>query len=189
MRPIILRSLGAAALSLALPGFSAVASAWEMAGTKQITLRTRDGGTLRVGTVTFKPQGPGATFSLELDLTQFRDHFLSMREFKCLEGPELQCYIPYPYSNPKTVSANDLSWLEHSLMFFFKSPTDYGAKLSNGIYYAMRMTDEGITGSPQAVDLNDIASPPADLGTPPLAAAERTEMTPGSRWIEALDIR
>lgn len=103
------------------------AEAWDMMGTKRIELRTRDGDIIPVGSVTFKPDGQGSRFKLALDLIDFRDHFLSMRDFKCVEGPELQCYVPYPYKNPTTVTRADLSWLEHSLIFFFKAPTDYGS--------------------------------------------------------------
>lgn len=165
------------------------AEAWDMMGTKRIELRTRDGDIIPVGSVTFEPDGPGSRFKLALDLTDFRDHFLSMREFKCVEGPELQCYVPYPYKNPATVTRADLSWLEHSLIFFFKAPTDYGAKLANGLYYTMRVTDAGIVGTPQSVDLNEIAAPPGNLDVPPLGPESRSDIEPRARWIEGLFIR
>ncbi|WP_233386509.1 hypothetical protein [Methylobacterium sp. C25] len=164
------------------------ASAWDMQGKKQVELRTRDGATIPIGTVTFKPDGEKTKFALALDLKDFRDHFLSMREFKCLEGPELQCHVPYPYGNPRTVSGSDLSWLEHSLIFFFKAPADYGAKLSNGLYYAMKLTDAGIIGTPKSVDLNDIAAPPNEPNTPPFGPDARTDIEPRTRWIETLII-
>ena len=187
-----------AASALATPG---AAAAWEMSGTKQITLRTKAGETIPIGTVTFASRAdetsdgqaegtPGGTrFAVDLDLKPFRDFFLSMREFKCLEGPELQCYVPYPYATPKTADAKNLAWLEHSLIFFYKAPADYGAKLANGLYYAMTIGEDGIVGTPQSIDLNAIAAPPDDLSIPPFGEPERSEVTPGSRWIESLRIR
>lgn len=187
-----LRSFGAVLLSSAVMlGVVGSAKAWELelAGTKRVELRTRDGATIPIGTVTFTP-GPDTTrFALYLDRAKFKDFFLSMREFKCIEGPEVQCYVPYPYANPGLVTGGDLTWLEHALLFMFKTPADYGAKLSNGLYYALRPTDEGLVGTPQAIDLNDIAAPPQDAAIPPFDAATRTEILPDTRWIEALVIR
>lgn len=176
--------LGTALLSVMSP-----AEAWEMAGTKRVELRTRDGAIIPIGTVTFTP-GPDATrFALDLDRAKFKDFFLSMREFKCIEGPEVACHVPYPYPNPHTVTPGDLTWLEHDLIFFYKTPTDYGAKLSNGLYYALRRTDDGLVGTPQAIDLNDIAAPPQDPASAPFDPSARTEIPPGARWIEALIVR
>ena len=53
-----------------------------------------------------------------------------------------------PYPNRGTVSADDLAWLEHSLLFLFKAPRDFGARLWNGLYYRMTLTDAGIVGTP-----------------------------------------
>lgn len=176
--------LGTALLSVMSP-----AEAWEMAGTKRVELRTRDGAIIPIGTVTFTPGLDATRFALDLDRAKFKDFFLSMREFKCIEGLEVQCYVPYPYANPGLVKGGDLTWLEHALLFMFKTPADYGAKLSNGLYYALRPTDEGLVGTPQAIDLNDIAAPPQDAAIPPFDAAARTEILPDTRWIEALVIR
>ncbi len=189
MHPTLASKLVGFALAATLGLWPAAAFAWELAGTKQITLRTRDGATLPIGTVTFTPNDAGATFKLALDQKDFHDFFLSMREFKCLEGPELQCYVPYPYANPGRVKPGDLAWLEHSLIFFYKAPADYGAKLSNGLYYSLQLTDAGLIGTPYAIDLNDIAAPPSDPSTPPFDAAARNEIEPKGRWIEALIIR
>lgn len=183
-------TLGLAAILLAWPvAWPGLALSWDLDGTKRIAVRTRDGETIPIGTVTFRPQGDRIGFALDLDHSQFKDFFLSMREFKCLEGAEIHCHVPYPYPNPRSVTPGDLSWLEHSLMFLFNLRTDFGAKLTNGLYYAMRVTDEGIVGTPQAIDLNAIAAPPKDASVVPFTPEERSEVTPGSRWIEALTIR
>lgn len=179
-------------LPLALGLLSAAGSsfAWEMTGTKEVAVHTRDGRDIAIGTVSFRPQGERTGFELHLDEAKFKDFFLSMKEFKCLEGAdEIQCHTPYPYANPATITAADLSWLEHALLFLYKAPTDFGARLWNGLYYRMRITEQGIVGTPQAIDLNLISAPPADPSLPPFGPAERSEIAPGSRWIETLTIR
>jgi hypothetical protein len=70
--------------------------------------------------------------------------------------------VPYPYPNSATVSPDNLRWLEHSLLFFYKTPRDFGARLSNGLYYQMQITEQGIVGTPQAIDLVQMGAPPAD---------------------------
>ena len=181
-----LLALALSAAVLAMPGF---ASAWEMNGTKTLTAHTRDGEGIKIGTVTFQPRGERTHFSLELDHRSFKDFFLSMREFKCLEGQEeIQCHVPYPYPNPATISPKDFAWLEHALLFLYKVPSDFGAKLWNGLYYRMTLTEKGLIGIPEAVDLNLISAPPANADIAPFRAADRTEIAPGSRWISQISI-
>lgn len=158
------------------------AYAWDMAGAKTLSLLTRDGQTVDIGTIDFTPQGDHTDFDIHMNFAKFKDFFLSMREFKCLDGPEeVQCKVPYPYKHPNTVTPTDLRWLEHSLLFFFKSPTEFGAKLWNGLYYQMRLTPDGIVGTPLLVDLNQISAPPADLATPPYKTEDLIEIAPGAR--------
>lgn len=186
----LLRRLAALALAGALFTGAGSASAWDMAGTKEVALHTRDGKTIPIGTITFLPQGERIGFVLHLDHGRFKDFFLSMKEFKCLEGPdEIQCHVPYPYANPATVTANDLRWLEHALMFLYKVPTEFGARLWNGLYYRMAVTEQGIVGTPQAIDLSLIFAPPADPSIPPFGPTERSDIDPGRRWISSLSIR
>ena len=112
-----------------------------------------------------------------------------MKEFKCLEGAgEVLCHVPYPYAQPGTVTPTDLAWLEHSLLFLFKLPNEFGAKLWNGLYFQLQMTDEGLVGTPQAIDLNLISAPPADLTKPPYRPALRDDIAPGARWAARLTI-
>lgn len=165
-------------------------AAWELAGTRTIALHTRDGQAIPIGMVSFHPQGERIGFELTLDPAPFKDFFLSMREFKCVEGSEeIHCHVPYPYPSPASVTRDDLAWLEHALLFLYKTPDEFGARLWNGLYYRMAITDEGIVGTAEAVDLNLIAAPPADASVAPFGAAERSEITPGSRWIDRLTIR
>lgn len=169
----------------------APAMAWELSGTKTISAVTRDQQIIPIGTVDFKPLGNGrSSIALTVDHTRFKDHFLSMKEFKCLESPdEVLCHVPYPYQNPATVGDKDYAWLEHKLLFLFKQPRDFGAKLWNGLYYRLEPDAEGLVGYPQAVDLNLISAPPDDLLTPPYNKSLRDDVAPGSHWIARLVVR
>lgn len=93
-----------------------------------------------------------------------------------------------PYPNPGTITRNDLRWLEHSLLFLYKQPKDFGARLWNGLYYKMTLGEKGIVGMPQAVDLVQIGAPPADTSIPPYGPGDRSDITPDSRWIRSLSI-
>ncbi len=177
----------AAALTLAA---AAPAFGWELAGDKEVVLHGRDGSSVRIARVHFEPAGDSVRFELQMDHARFKDFFLSMKEFKCLEtSGEIQCHVPYPYANPATVRREDLRWLEHSLLFLFKSPKDFGAKLWNGIYYRLEDDGEGLVGTPYAVDLNLIGAPPADPDQPPYSVDENPEYPEGSRWFGRLTIR
>jgi hypothetical protein len=179
-------------VALALLGaWAPQVQAWELTGRKALSALTRDQQVLHLGHVDFTPQADGRTaFTLAVDHQRFVDHFLSMKEFKCLQGPdEVLCHVPYPYKNPGTVSSTDFAWLEHQLLFLFKQPRDFGAKLWNGLYFRLAPDGEGLVGLPQAVDLNLISAPPDDLLTPPYHAIQRADVAHGSHWIERLLIR
>jgi hypothetical protein len=172
----------------------AMAAAWDFTGTKQIVAVTRDGERLPLGRVSFEPRGEGqATFRVVMDTPRFTDHFLSMREFKCLEGPrELVCHVPYPHAQPGVIGTagkpGDLAWLEHNLMFFFKAPADFGARLWNGLYFQLSRSEQGLVGTPQSIDLNRIGAPPARADQAPFGPALRDPVPAGVRWIESLRI-
>lgn len=168
----------------------APASAWELAGRKTVALHTRDGQVLTLGTVTFQPKDGGLTgFVLAVDHAGFKDYFLSMKEFKCLDGQgEVFCHVPCPYRQPGTVTATDFAWLEHGLLFMFKRSGEFGAQLWNGVYFHLRAGERGLVGTPQAVDLNFIGAPPADLSTPPYRPALRSEIAAGTRWATHITI-
>ncbi|HMN92272.1 MAG TPA: hypothetical protein PKC60_03485 [Hydrogenophaga sp.] len=172
-------SLGAAAAQPALPE-----------GEKSLIAVTLDGQRTRIGTVAFGAANAGrASFRVRMDHAVMQDHFLSMREFKCLPATqEITCFVPYPYPHPGTVSASDFSWLEHNLLFFFKQPADFGAKLWNGVIFKFSLTPSGLVGTPQAVDLNRIGVPPERPDEPPYGRFDRDDFTPGARWVQELRI-
>jgi hypothetical protein len=167
------------------------AQAMDWSGEKSLIAQTRDGASTRIGSVVFEPAPePGRTaFRVKMDNAVLRDYFLSMREFKCLAAEaEVSCYVPYPYAQPGTIAPGDLAWLEHSLLFLYKQPRDFGAKLWNGMIFKLSPTEKGFVGQPQAVDLNRISAPPDDLTTPPYGKFDRDDFAPGARWVVELRI-
>jgi hypothetical protein len=177
------------ALAVGLLAAGTTAQANGLTGSKTIALHSRDGQVMPIGAVSFEPQGEKTSFTVKMDPLKLKDFFLSMREFKCAEGAgEIQCYVPYPYAQPGTISAHDFSWLEHALLFFYKQPSDFGAKLWNGVYYRLKHTDKGFVGEPQAVDMGLIGVPPENLNVPPFSPSERSEMAPGARWFNKITI-
>lgn len=181
--------LGLASLT-GLSSPAARAQAFELNGQKALLAVTKDGQRTRIGSVLFAPAPAGRTaFRVQMDHAVMRDYFLSMREFKCLPAAaEVSCFVPYPYRQPGTIGPNDLAWLEHSLLFLYKQPTDFGAKLWNGVIFQLALTPTGIVGKPQAVDLNAISAPPEQLDTPPYGPQDRTDFAPGARWVQELRI-
>ncbi len=190
--------MAAAALAVANPSVSPGSSpsthpSLPLQGTHRITLHGSDGQQVLIGHVTFTPAAPAAPglvhFAVKLDHSRFTDHFLSMREMKCLPGgTEILCHIPYPYTQPGTVSDAQFAWLEHALLFMFKKPSDFGAKLWNGVYFQLRRSEHGLVGRPQAVDLNHIAAPPARQDQAPFKPALRDDMPESARWFHRLTI-
>ncbi len=173
-------------------------------GERALIVQTRDGATTRIGSVFFSaaperaplpsaaqtPPGDGPlAFRIQMDHAVLKDYFLSMREFKCLPAEvEVTCFVPYPYAHPGTIASGDLGWLEHNLLFLYKRPRDFGAKLWNGMIFKLSLTDKGFVGQPQAVDLNRISAPPEDLGVQPYGPLDRDDFAPDARWITELRI-
>ena len=138
-----------------------------------------DGTERRVGTARFGAGVTGAdgetrhAVAVEMDGEGFEDHFLSMRPFRCLEGPkEWFCHLPYPYELHATVSADDLTDLEYALLFIRKTPREFGIDAWNGVYYRLDPPVAGeIRGALLEGDLNVLAEPP-EAGTRPIDLAE-----------------
>ncbi len=173
--------------ALAMPAYAA----FLFDGKKTVYAVSADGARTPVAVLHFeKTDKPDeARFKLDLEVEKFIDFFLSMREFKCLPNEkEITCYVPYPYEQPGTVRADDLRWLEHSLLFFYKTPAEFGANLWNGLYFELKAEGDALVGTPRAVDLNEISAPPADLSIPPYSEELRHEIPAGARWIRQLVI-
>lgn len=182
--------LGRVLLTAALVAPPCASADVPLEGARRIVLHARDGTSVPIGSVSFAPRPDGrSAFALTLDRSRFVDHFLSMREFKCVPWPsEILCHVPYPYANPAHVTRDDPAWLEHALLFMFKRPDEFGAKLWNGVVFKLRPHANGFEGSPQAVDLNRIAAPAANPDIPPFKPAWRDDMAAGARWFGRLTI-
>lgn len=178
------------ALALVLLLCGSGVHAFEFEGEKTLVAVTRDGARTAIGRVVFTPVAGGTSaFKVQMDHAVMRDHFLSMREFKCLPAEqEISCFVPYPYAQPGTASPTQLAWLEHSLLFFYKQPKDFGAKLWNGIAFQFTTTPTALVGRPLAVDLNRLGVPPDDLNVPLYGPMDRDPFTPGARWLTELRI-
>lgn len=164
------------------------AAGFDLEGSKQVFAVTRDGTRLALGHVQFTRTSADVTqFKLTVESPLLVDHFLSMKEFKCLNGAsEVTCHVPYPYRNPQTITAGNLVWLEHSLLFLFKQPRDFGAKLWNGSYYQFEIVGQRLIGKPQAIDLNHISAPSDTPNIAPYTPDLRVDAAPGARWIDHL---
>lgn len=135
----------------------------------------------KIGEVTFNDVGDGNTAVLvNMDNSQFTEHFLSMRPFRCIEGPsEWFCYLEYPYDLRSTISKEDLSDLEYQLLFIRKTPEEFGIDAWNGLYYQLTQESDGtLSGTLLEGDLNSLQSPPQEKYAKPV---ELTEFIPGSK--------
>lgn len=172
-------------------GVGPVYAKFELLGTKKIIAQLPGSKEVQIGEVLFTAVANKPTdFVVTIDHSKFTDYFLSMREFKCLEGAEeVSCHVPYPYKNPKSVTDKDYAWLEHHLMFMFKKPNEFGAKLWNGIYFKFEPKGDELVGTPQAIDLNLIGAPPNDFNHPPYQKSELHDINIEARLVKAIVIR
>jgi hypothetical protein len=167
------------------------AQAFDFSGNKAVIAVTKDGARTTIGSVAFVQTAAvdQVSFRVQMDPTVMRDYFLSMREFKCLPSAvEVSCHVVYPYPQPGVVSVTNLAWLEHSLLLLHKQPTDFGAKLWNGLMFSFRVTPHALVGKPQAIDLNLISAPPDKSNIPPFGRMDRDDFAPGARWLSELRI-
>jgi hypothetical protein len=186
--PVFAQRIGQLAVVLACVTSQSWAAGFDLEGDKQVFAVTRDGTQIAIGHVVFKRTTADVTqFKLQVESPLLVDHFLSMKEFKCLDSvSEVTCHVPYPYRNPQTITAGNLVWLEHSLLFLFKQPRDFGAKLWNGSYYQFEMVGHRLVGKPQAIDLNHISAPSDTPDIAPYTPDLRVDAAAGARWIDHL---
>ncbi|MGL4397485.1 MAG: hypothetical protein ACRCS9_13170 [Hyphomicrobium sp.] len=160
-------------------------------GKKAVVLHGANGATLRIGTITFTPDGDGAAYDVALDAPEFQDEFLSMRPFRCLAGEtESWCYLDYPYTLKKRITADDLVDLEYSLLFLFKPPAGYGIDAWNGLYFKLKADGQGgLSGDVHDVDLNPLGVPSDDKSARVISHRDLTAVSSGSRRFERIEIR
>ena len=152
-----------------------------------ISLHPQTGEAIGVGSISFEPVDGGLTYRLDWDDSQFTDQFLSMRPFKCLEGPKKQwCRVPYPYENRRVVSEADLTDLEYDLMFIWKNQGDYGINMWNGVYYQIETAQGALIGEMNDMDM-DLLSAPPDAGIlRPIGEFDVEPADPDSHWLPKL---
>lgn len=158
-------------------------------GTKQISLLDNKNKELIIGSISFVTKGNSTHYQIHLDEKLFKDHFLSMKEMKCLEGPELWCHLAYPYENPRSIKAIDFSWLAHDLLFMYKKKSAFGANFYNGIYYDFKLVSNKLIGKAMAVDLNLLAAPPEDVTKPQITFEDIDEIDLANRWLPVIEVK
>lgn len=152
-------------------------------GEKTVYLVPSEGERIAVAQVTFAEDGG---YSVVWDDSKFGDFFLSMRPFKCLEGPEkLWCRVGYPYEIKRSI-AEDLIDLEYDLLFVWKKASDYGINMWNGVYYRLGDEDGRLIGVLHEMDMDVLAAPPDDGSLRPIADDHLDEGDPDSHWLPRL---
>ena len=163
---------------------ASMTTAW--AADRGVFLVDNAGQEIRIATIDLRND----SYRLNWDESRFGDFFLSMRPFKCLQGPEkLWCRVPYPYSNRRSIQNGDLTDLEYDLMFVWKKAGEYGINMWNGVYYRLSQAGLQLEGTMHEIDMNVIAAPPEDGNLRPIGPRETTETDPESHWLPRLVIK
>ncbi len=158
-------------------------------GQKTIYLLDGSGTKNKVATIAFSPKASGSEYKIEWQDDGFSEHFLSMRPFRCLEGPvKYWCRVPYPYEINRTVSAGDLRDLEYDTMFIWKGATEYGINMWNGIYYKLAIDGDRLVGSLHEMDMDKLSAPPDDGNLRPIREQDLEPGEPESHWLPVLVI-
>lgn len=150
----------------------------------RVLLETGQGDQIEIATLKGGPDG----YSVAMTDAAFSDHFLSMRPFKCVEGPQKTwCHVPYPYDIKRTAS-QDLVDLEYDFLFVWKGKTEYGINMWNGVYYVLENDGPGFVGTLHEVNMDLLAAPPEDGNLRPLRAKDLEPSDPDSHWLPVLRI-
>lgn len=173
-----------AAVLVPVPG-----QAGALEGARTILLHPGDGPAIAVGEIRFTDKAETTGYEIHWDDSKFGEHFLSMRPFKCLEGPEKYwCRVPYPYENQRRVTAEDLTDLEYDLLFLWKGAGEYGINMWNGVYYRLEAREAGLEGRLHEVDMDILAAPPETGDLRPIGPHDLEEGDTDSHWLPRLTI-
>lgn len=155
------------------------------AETRTVYLEAQDGTRIEIATLEVNASG---AYTVALADAPFADHFLSMRPFRCLEGPGKHwCHVPYPYEIARNVS-QDLTDLEYDFLFVWKDATEYGINMWNGVYYKLADTDGALVGTLHEMDMDLLSAPPDAGDLRPLQASDLHESDPDSHWLPRMVI-
>ncbi len=165
-------------------------AAGALTGTREVQLVNGKGDVLPIGKVSFKADGERVAYTLNLDTPRFSDEFLSMRPFRCIsEAQVMICHLSYPYKKQGYITDTDLTDLEYDLLFLHKSATEYGINAWNGLYYLLSVSEQGLDGELQEVDLNVLAAPPEEGDLRPITKGMLYEADPSQHLFPTLRIR
>ncbi|MHA6326304.1 hypothetical protein [Roseivivax sp. CAU 1753] len=149
-----------------------------------VTLEPATGTPIRIATI----ETTGTSYALRMAPAPFSDHFLSMRPFKCLEGPGTHwCHVPYPYEIARDL-AQDTTDLEYDFLFVWKPATEYGIDLWRGVYFDIVPDGAGYVGTLFETDLDKLGVPPDAGELRPIREADLIEAEPDSFWLPVLRI-
>lgn len=163
----------------------AVIASGAAAETRAVFLEDLQGTRIEIATLEIDPEG---SYSLEMAEAPFENHFLSMRPFRCLEGPQKNwCYVPYPYEIKRNIS-DDLVDLEYDFLFVWKDAKDYGINMWNGVYYKIEEVEGQLTGALHEMDMDKLSAPPPAGELRPVQAKDLHESDPESHWLPRLVI-
>lgn len=166
--------------ALSLPG-AAFAGEWDG---RKVYLETAAGERIEVATLSGSASGYATTLNDDV----FSDHFLSMRPFRCVEGPEKTwCHVPYPYAINRNTEA-DLIDLEYDFLFVWKGKTEYGIDMWNGVYYRLEQDGDGFVGRMHEMNMDMLAVPPDAGELRPIQDADLEVADPESHWLPVLRI-
>lgn len=150
-----------------------------------VYLETKAGDQIEIATLSGDSRG----YSVTMTDSAFSDHFLSMRPFKCVDGPEKTwCHVPYPYAINRTTESDFID-LEYDFLFVWKGKTEYGINMWNGVYYVIEPQDDGFVGHMHEINMDILAVPPDEGVLRPVRAVDLEETDPESHWLPILRIK
>ncbi|MEP1535799.1 MAG: hypothetical protein ABJQ34_20645 [Paracoccaceae bacterium] len=157
-----------------------------MSETRSVFVEDINGAQIEIAQLNLDEDGG---YQVEMAEEPFTDHFLSMRPFKCLEGPAKNwCHVPYPYEIKRNVT-DDLTDVEYDFLFVWKGSADYGINMWNGVYYKLTEESGQWTGELHEMDMDTLSAPPPAGELRPLAAKDLHPSDPESHWLPRLVIK
>ena len=153
--------------------------------TRSVYLEDVDRARIKIAELNIEADG---IYQVSMAEAAFEDHFLSMRPFKCLEGPTKNwCYVPYPYEIRRNVS-EDLTDLEYDFLFVWKGATEYGINMWNGVYYKISEENGQWIGILHEMDMDALSAPPPAGELRPLTEKDLHPSDPDSHWLPRIVI-
>lgn len=174
---------GTCALLLMLP---LTAGADPLIGARAAYLEDAQGTRIHIADLAFEATGD---YRFDMAEGPFTDHFLSMRPFRCLVGPDKHwCHVPYPYAIARQAGPDDLTDLEYDFLFIWKGATDYGIDMWNGVYYRIAPQGDRLVGILHEMDMDVLAIPPEAGNLRPVTDDDLEPGDPDSHWLPVLVI-